>query len=342
MMQMMPRRHRIHKRGFSLIEVLIAVTVLALGLLGLAAVFPVVVAQQRDASNAAAGEMFVSSIKSYLESNEVLDSPSRGWAAINPYLMSITSKREWVMLHDGDPSVVEWNSISGPSITIPLSERLWPASSSVRPAGPRFVWDIAALAPDTTLSPPDDAGLVRVAVFVRPVDTNIRDRANPSASVWSLLQGAARVPVAEDRDGIPTRNGNGGSGGGYAELFGFDVTQVFNYSSEDRWTSNLGAPADGIVVSGVTDVRGRTVGEVASLLTRAGQRIVDRHGNVYRITASKALGDGAVMLRLDPPISDLVARSDDKPLTISEDDISPFVASSVPPVVDPIILEKRP
>ncbi len=336
--------HRMYRRGFSLIEVLIAVTVLALGLLGLAAVFPVVVAQQRDASNAAAGEVFVSSIKSYLASHEMLDNPNQGWAAINPYLVSITSGREWVMLHDGDPSVVEWNSISGPSITIPLSERLWPSSDAVRPSGPRFVWDIAALAPDVGMG--DDRDLVRVAVFVRPVDTNIRDRTDPTASVWSLLQGAtpARMPVAEDGGGIPTRNGSGG----YAELFGFDV-EVFSYAGETTWSQSSGRPADAILVTGVTDVRGRNAGEVASLLTRQGQRIVDRHGNVYGITASKVMADGTnnLLLRIDPPVPQTVARSEFPPSAadpedIKPEEIGPFVASSIPPVADPIILEKRP
>lgn len=60
------------RRGFSLIEVLIAVLVLSLGLLGLAAVFPVVIAQQRDAVDRTRGAIVAETVQHLLTDAENL------------------------------------------------------------------------------------------------------------------------------------------------------------------------------------------------------------------------------------------------------------------------------
>lgn len=52
--------------GFTLVEVLIGVVVLGLGLLGLAAIFPAVVVQQRAASEAIEGPSLVNGVRSYI------------------------------------------------------------------------------------------------------------------------------------------------------------------------------------------------------------------------------------------------------------------------------------
>lgn len=57
------------RRAFSLAEVLIAILVLALGLLGLGAVFPVVIAQQRDAQDVVYGESVAGAVAANIRSS---------------------------------------------------------------------------------------------------------------------------------------------------------------------------------------------------------------------------------------------------------------------------------
>jgi prepilin-type N-terminal cleavage/methylation domain-containing protein len=63
-------------RGFTLVEVLIGVVVLGLGLLGLAAIFPAVVVQQRAASEAIEGPSLVGGVRAYVASSSQFNANS--------------------------------------------------------------------------------------------------------------------------------------------------------------------------------------------------------------------------------------------------------------------------
>ncbi len=90
-------------RAFSLIEVLIAIVVLALGLLGLAAVFPAVILQQQSTTGSVVGASLENSVESELISNAIYNkatSVSPGVAVTDANLrgwMSLVGADGWSM-----------------------------------------------------------------------------------------------------------------------------------------------------------------------------------------------------------------------------------------------------
>ncbi|MEX2218985.1 MAG: prepilin-type N-terminal cleavage/methylation domain-containing protein [Phycisphaerales bacterium] len=167
-------------RGFSLVEVLIGILVLALGLLGLGAIIPVVVREQRIAADTTLGAACAGDIKAWLESRPEFNAapvPSAGGpaghAAWDAWIRNVVWSGPFPSGSAGNAYLWEgWSNDStefNPDTAelvwyddtlnlnprfehrLPLTERLWPSRTSqvVRsidpgtdPYRPQFVWDL--------------------------------------------------------------------------------------------------------------------------------------------------------------------------------------------------------
>lgn len=318
-------------RGFSLVEILIAILVLALGLLGLGAVFPVVISQQRDAVDTTQGTIVVQTVEGLLTSGEFAN-----WQAVletekfsrqknrklPTYLWDVgvfNGGARWggalpPYSSQGSGSSIQYSATTGvlqlAGSPVPASARVWPAPFGA--TQPRYVWDLVARrAPVTAINiataTEKDHGQLEVAVFVRRIDPRIKVPTGKTLS--DVLTGAGgikpdqfRLPVSSRPDetnankvGEPTLDGNG-------ELYGVPIlmtVEVREGSGSDRWAGRdrmrfvLGDQMTGVTTQTQRD-----------MAARVGQQLVDNTG-VVRTVLERIItrNPDEVVVRVSPPFT---------------------------------------
>lgn len=309
------RRHAGRRGGaFSLIEVMLGVLILALGLLGLAALMPAVVAQQRNASNTTLGVSAMESAMSFLMKRPDLNVKGTsanprglgewfwdtGWSNSPRYL--------WAPPIEVDDDGLFRLGSGADEVIIPVRERLWPSIGSGRDM-PIFVWDLLArrVAPGSdaqAVNQTGDSNLlqhafkpeIELVVFVRRIDSAIRPTGG--STIWEAISGPSQnlVAVGEDEaSGLPTLNGTGIYS--RPKLYNVEFNAV---SGEPR---NMLELKGGISISG-----GPSEDTLRDFLARPGQKIVDNLGNIYSVVGLDE--DNADFLIIDPPVPQWVADSD--------------------------------
>ncbi|GJQ31037.1 MAG: hypothetical protein HBSAPP03_29210 [Phycisphaerae bacterium] len=335
------------RSAFSLIEVLISIVILALGLLGLAAVFPVVINQQRQASDAVQGVSLERSVEEYLERSATLnDRPDPSASLANP-----ANRRGWTVLlaeplwsNKGEWYVpdLDANALAavglrldpvsgwlflgeggGNTIPVPLGERLTP-SAMTSASDPRFVWDIAARrirgganATSTTGDHDkwaDDS--IQVSVFIRRVDSAIRLRGTSSlAEAFGLVpmnipsNANRRVPVAVDARGRPTSDGYGG---GTSPVY----SPVRSFSYEFPAPEELALPELPSGVDVIIPDMTANFDDARPFVAQVGQKFVDQRGQVHEVievyrstfVTPDPLGRRDLRLRVNPPVPSTMLR----------------------------------
>lgn len=326
--------------AFSLIEVLIAVLVLGLGLLGLAAIFPVVIDAQRTAVDRSLAVSASDSIEaavlnhSGLNFKPVADGPA-GFRGLQAWQRDLnwSEDGEWVLPDEGGNFTIDGNDgkltiagfNGGSDLDISMRERLFPVPYT-RGTEPRFVWDIIArrvpqgIDPSTGWSSePTVSDPLEVAIFIRRIETGVRapDRARSRQQDWPTLGRRVRlsdvltqsneVNAAERRLPVGMRSDGRASGEGRAPYaLPFEVRIA---TSPTYGTSATELPNDYLAIQSSTWSQ-----RVSA--TQVGQKLLDARGNVYtvlRVDDSFTTSADTVVVQVDRPVASWI-RSRPSPL----------------------------
>lgn len=319
--------------GFSLLEVLVAIVVLGLGLLGLGAVFPVVIAQQRESVAIVEGISVASMAENILTtSNEIIDfsrwfdpnnrfgyegpattdeityewvvapfTPYAGYEQVPGFegFAGTTDGRWYVELSNtlsplNDPAN-DINTSTGLASVLTVHDRLIPQPYSGK--DPKYVWDIVARREPGTRRP-------QLAIFIRRVDQRIRVPSNQSLSDMLIVGGPdTNRPVLP----VGLYNGNHpqtGKRGLPAVDDGKDANIVYA-QPQSLQVQVRSDHLDWLIIENADDP---FIDSSISLATEPGQQLLDNTG-VVRTVLGPATGpdayisDQARVIRVSPPFS---------------------------------------
>ena len=329
-------------RAFSLIEILIAVLILAVGLLGLGAVFPVVLNAQKRATDTTLGASAARSVQSTV----------RAWVETSARRTNNVWKSSRDLLEDFDPDagqnnqnvsrwyVPDYNLNTGefavgaglPGITalrVPVSQRLFPFGlSGEANAIPTFVWDIAVRrvpdadnhgfrtinnrVPRRPYTNIDTVALndeLEFAIFVRRLDPRLRPPAGQSLIESLSRPTPTRLPVSVDNNGLPTNDGQGN----YAQPLVIDIDFNANSANGARNQLRVTGPVNR------ADVRA---------ISQIGQRFADNLGNVYTVNAVERVGNTSILTVTPPvPLGVMPTGTNNAPQQITNVVVTPQVAA---------------
>lgn len=329
--------------GFSLIEVLIAIFVLALGLLGVAAVFPAVVRQQRAATDTVQGISIQRSVEQLLLGHQRLNKQNnvdvtgaitdrRGWGSLaadpqfsangawttaNPVAgaapaaagvgLNMANGTMFVGRPDGGPDASELSFIE-----IPVAERLIPQPYSAAGVEPRYVWDFVA-----RRVPSGGASNLRLQYLQ---EIGLDDDTIQLAVFVRRIDAGIRIPAGYSYADVLT-----GRNGAVNENRRLPLTvdaqgkprndgrieTMGGYSPIVRRQYNLINTADGDVDPSLILDPAAANDELSQYFRQINQQFVDDLGVVHRVTEIvRDPASAVVALRIDPPLSADLTRND--------------------------------
>lgn len=271
--------------GFTLIEVLISIIILALGLLGIGVVFPVVIRQQRISTDEVAGILMARNTADAFQirlDNNTVWSKWRGymWGGADPYgspTLPSDPYREGVWTRpeiDSDTGDMELTPSGNPA-TVNATERLIFSVESRVDDDETYVWDMA-------MQPVYDGDdnifndRMRIAVFVRRIDARTREDGLPAA-----MESNTRLPAVDRRANQP----------------GIEYAHPLVVKARIQKDPDDNTVVDRDHLIWTDDNNGWAI------FSQPGQKLVDAFGNVYTVQRGFEDEDsGDRKVRISPPI----------------------------------------